>query len=282
MVDTFENILGIVLEHKTLDYSCLIISCYLPPESSKYGQEPEIFTESLLNIIYMYNDCDDVFIEGDWNARIGDKPDFIPDIDDVAPWISIDARTNKHGDVMLSFLQDARYAVLNGRVTPVYNMTSFTRHGTAVVDYVCTKYEALDKVLEFKVLTMNDLISEIRAYNHAFFPGKMSDHSVLLTHFQFVELTTLNGGIEPKSGKHNANSQNKPGKPKPVKYRVKETKPDFMASAERVTELLGKIDELLTLRLHQEEIDCWYQEFIGIYHMEMNKFYRQISDTPRS
>ena len=85
-----------------------------------------------------------------------------------------------------------------------------------------------------------------------------------------------------KDQKANDSPQSKDGSLKPVKYRVKELKPDFLSSGKNAVNLLKKINELLILRHQQEEMDRWYNEFIAIYHFEMDNFYKKISDTPRT
>ena len=59
-------------------------------------------------------------------------------------------------------------------------------------------------------------------------------------------------------------------------------KPDFLLSGENAVQLLSQIDDLIQLRNSQEEMDRWYTEFIAVYHSEMDKFYKKISDTPRT
>ena len=53
-------------------------------------------------------------------------------------------------------------------------------------------------------------------------------------------------------------------------------------SPEKVNELTWLIDELLDMRLSQETLDEWYEEFIKLNHNEMNTFYKELDNTPRS
>ena len=52
-------------------------------------------SEQLIQIMYVYDDCDDVIILGAWNASRGDKCDFICDTDDTSERIHIDDVCNE-------------------------------------------------------------------------------------------------------------------------------------------------------------------------------------------
>ena len=91
VMDKFEGILGVVLKHKIREHKVCVITCYLPPEGTKYGCDSEKFFECLTHLVYMYNECEYVYVGGDFNARLGIHQDFITDIDDIAPRVPIDA-----------------------------------------------------------------------------------------------------------------------------------------------------------------------------------------------
>ncbi len=127
------------------------------------------------------------------------------------------------------------------------------------------------------------MIVEIRALNPDFFPDKLSDHSILLTHLRYAEPLVNNTVIQNLNQTQNGVCPDaKPGDPKPKRYKVNEIKPDFMTSGDSVRSMLEQIEALLELRLAQEEVDRWYSDFIALYHQEMDKFYRIIADTPRT
>ena len=81
---------GVILKHKNEDYKIGIIAGYISPGNSKYGRDPDEFFEYLTRFIYSYNDCDKMYVGGDYNARTGTLRDFIPDIDDLADRTCID------------------------------------------------------------------------------------------------------------------------------------------------------------------------------------------------
>ena len=146
IVEQFESVLCVVLKHEVRDYKVGIIAGYLPPENTKYGCDPGKFFEIQTQLAYMYNDCDDLIIGRDYNACIGDKTDYIADVDKVAPRFCIDDVCNNHGNSFIEFLTDTRVGVINGRITPVYdNFTSISGKGTSIVDYLCASYEIIPK-----------------------------------------------------------------------------------------------------------------------------------------
>ncbi len=126
---------------------------------------------------------------------------------------------------------------------------------------------------------MSDVLQEMLANNAMFAPDKMSDHSILLTTYKYREV--LDQYNEQWSDSKDDDIELS-GQPKPPKYRMKEVKEEFMKSPERVAELNTLLDELLDVRSEQEAIDTWYDNFIKIYHAEIELFYKKLSDTPKS
>ena len=76
-------ILNLVKKHS--GYSILFIGVYLPPENSPWGRDAVSFFAHILSYLYQFEDADAVYICGDINARIGNKIDFIQEIDNVKP-----------------------------------------------------------------------------------------------------------------------------------------------------------------------------------------------------
>ena len=72
------------------------------------------------------------------------------------------------------------------------------------------------------------------------------------------------------------------GQPKPVHFKVNEVKDGFMSSPERAEELIKLIDDLVALKITQDNIDRWYESFIEVYHDEMSKFYKKLDPTLQS
>ncbi len=72
------------------------------------------------------------------------------------------------------------------------------------------------------------------------------------------------------------------GQLKQVSFKINRVKEDFLKSPEKINELTGLIDELLEMRSTQERLDEWYDEFVRVYHTEINMFYKKLENTTRS
>ncbi len=273
--------LGIILENKQNEYQIGIVVGYISPEGSKYGRDADEFYDCLTRFIYAYNNCDHIVLGGDYNARLGQLCDYIPDIDDIPTRTPIDPTKNKHGECLIDFCKDVRYAIVNGRITPEYdNHTSFNVHGSSVVDYVLTQQENIDAFIECKTITMNNVLNEIQAMHPDFHPDRLSDHSLILTTFkESVDLDYGSLSVEDQTSETNKNVA---GHPKPTRYRMTGVKSDFLASEEKRQEIIALIDVLINEKMTQAKLDAWYESFIAVYHDEMNKFYRRLDDTPVS
>ena len=66
------------------------------------------------------------------------------------------------------------------------------------------------------------------------------------------------------------------------RFRVNKVKDDFLGSPARADELRKLINDIITLKASQEDINNWYNAFVAVYHSEMNLFYKQLEDTPKS
>ena len=86
-----------MLRHKSRDYTIALASCYLPPENSKHGIEPDTYFECLTQLAYISNECDTTLIGGDLYACIGEEPDYIDGVDEITLRTPIDFVKNKHG-----------------------------------------------------------------------------------------------------------------------------------------------------------------------------------------
>ena len=82
---TYEGIFCLRLEHREAQYSFILISCYLSPESSTWGRNADLYFGHLLALLYTVTDkVDSVYICGDLNSRIGDLKDYVEG-DDISP-----------------------------------------------------------------------------------------------------------------------------------------------------------------------------------------------------
>ena len=140
--------------------------------------------ELILNqlTIEMYRNCDteSIVICGDFNSRIGDKQDC-QSIDGVTDRVSIDPVVNQQGLKFLSFVNDIRGCIVNGRIDSLKDdYTSVTSHkGRAVVDYFVVCHNEISAVKGFQVKSCRDIINECGLIS--FLDGRITipDHSVL-------------------------------------------------------------------------------------------------------
>ena len=198
---SYDGIIVLQLQHKITKYCIAIFCCYLPPELSKYGRDPDVFFEHLLQLCYMYESCDDLVLFVDYNARIGKLADYIADIDEITPRTAIDYTVNKHGQRFVEFLQEAKIGVVNGRVTPdLDNFTSVSSKGSAVVDYMLTGYETLPKAESCTVTPMLTLVEDLNI-SHV---GRISDHSVMIFKLHTIDIddNLTNTSVDLVSGSY--------------------------------------------------------------------------------
>jgi hypothetical protein len=170
---TYEGILSLTLTNKITTKQVNITVCYLPPERSQYGRDTQGFYDHLLQLMYQVTECDSVVVGGDFNGRIGNKVDYIPDIDNITGRKPLDLDSNSHGEALFEFLKESKMGVINSCVTTQHdNYTSVSGRGKAVVDYLITPHTYLDHIVECSVHTVKDLCDS-RSYNP---DCKLPDH----------------------------------------------------------------------------------------------------------
>ena len=108
---SYDGILAVKFSNKTTKTDFIVYACYLPPENSTRGRNAQTFFAHLLTLIYSHCYCDQMFIAGDFNARIGNLSDVIYDCDDIIQRGNIDPVTNKHGHDFIDFLVEAKFCV---------------------------------------------------------------------------------------------------------------------------------------------------------------------------
>ncbi len=69
-------LLGLTFTYKVSDYTFLLISCYLPPDKSFWGQDATGFFSHILSIMYRFCDVHAIYIMGYMNSCIGNKMDI--------------------------------------------------------------------------------------------------------------------------------------------------------------------------------------------------------------
>ena len=134
--DSYEGIPAVSFTDICTDYSFVLFTLHLPPENSLYGRDSATFYSNLMTLVYQCVDFDALYFAGDVNGRIGDKLDFIEEVDPVPHRVSIDHVFNHHGQALLDFCNDAKLCTINGRFHSSQDgFTSVSSKGSAVVDY---------------------------------------------------------------------------------------------------------------------------------------------------
>ena len=214
------------------------------------------FFNHLLTQMYSV-DANVVFLCGDLNARISNKPDCL-DIDMVSPRIALDATLNSHGESLLEFLLDCKCCVVNGRINPtVDNYTSISVKGKAVVDYIITPHECLPSCINFKVITPSELLDNNPHCTCLIGERcRLPDHSLLLLEFQI-------SCIDPVLSDNSLSEAYTPTKRRPRVHQ--ET---FLSSNACQAALTGLICHLECGDKTQSHIDGWYNSFCNLLYGE--------------
>ena len=191
--DSTDGIFVLSFINKISKFSFVVFACYLPPENSVWGCNADNCFSHLITQLYLCCDFDRIFLCGDFNARIGNLNDNIPDVDSLSDRISIDITRSGHCDMFLEFLKDSKLCVINGRVTPERdNYTCVSGRGKSVVDYIITPHDCLGECSECEVELTNDLLEKYDCMSLLSSTCKAPDHSLLTVKFSCNMLNSLN------------------------------------------------------------------------------------------
>ena len=173
-----DEVLYIKLTDKHTGFTISLFGLYIPPETSSFGQNADQVYEYMGSKVYKSCDDDIILVLGDLNGRIGEKLDYIQDIDNIPPRVCIDKTVNVHGRSLEQFLIRAKMCVLNGRLCPLDDsFTSISHRGKAVVDYMITSHNYLQYFSNFMVKPVNVLVEELEITEGGY--TRLSDHSLL-------------------------------------------------------------------------------------------------------
>ena len=187
-----DGILGLKFHNLENEYIFIVFVCYLPPESSPWGRDSSFFFSHLVSQIYLYSEVENIFILGDFNARIGVTQDIIETVDNIPPRKPLDTGKNAHGEALLDFLKDSNTCVLNGRLNPENdNYTYFTSRGSSVVDYVIVPHVSLSDCVHFEVLPVTDITDNNKLYYLLNTKSKAPDHALLTVNINTSEYKAL-------------------------------------------------------------------------------------------
>ena len=172
----YEGILGIKLCNKNSDYTCIVYSCYLPPETSPWGRDGVSFFAHTMSQMYISSDADNFLICG----RIGSKQDFDCQVDNIPTRDSIDRPTvvNQQGNCFIDFLNDSEMCILNGR-TGNNDFTFISPRGSSVVDYVIIPHDMLQSISDFNIETCQFFMSRNHLESLLHETSKIPDHAIV-------------------------------------------------------------------------------------------------------
>jgi hypothetical protein len=135
--------------YKLIDFTYVVVSCYLLHESSLWRHDASSFLHLLMQI-YIQHTIDAIILCGDFNARIGNLPDFDKNLDTVPPTLCIDFTQNQHAKSFIKFLNACKFCVLNGRFDNESNKYTYkSTKGNSVVHSVCVPHDAYKECLNF-------------------------------------------------------------------------------------------------------------------------------------
>ena len=254
-----EGVLILQLINKVSQFKICLYAIYLPPERSMRGRNPDSFFEYLLNKCYMYSDHDINIIMGDFNARVGNKTDFILDVDESLPLrANIDDTVNRHGDSLMEFCIDSKYIIVNGRITPEKdNYTFVSSRGRSVVDYILTPQSDIHFFTESKVLLVSDIINTFSLTPpEGGTEGSLPDHSVVCAtvYIHYEKQTEV---IETQVNKVQ-------------RYKRQNIPDDFMMNDDILQATADIVDQMERFEQTHQTIDAIYEKICNIYMAEMN------------
>ena len=158
-----DYVLGITVRNELSDCKFALYCVYLPPENSKYGQNNEQVLNMLTVELFRHSELDDIFICGDFYARVGNLMENNYNCESK-PHTVIDDYINSQGHKLINFCGDVDCSLVNGRITPkMDDFTSVTAHrGRAVVDYHIIRSENIRHVHSMKVVSCVELIDQLK------------------------------------------------------------------------------------------------------------------------
>ena len=246
------------------DVKILLVPCYLPPENSPWGEDSDHFFNHLTSLLYTEDDTDLVVIAGDFNARTGNKVDYIQDIDRVPIRNTIDQVVNRQGDAFLNFLLSNKLCILNGRIEGEDNFTYLSSQGRSVVDYFVTHNDCLQYFKHMYVKSCTDIMDDCFILPTCSIP----DHTVLILDTNVSEFLQ-----ERESRSRDSNQEiSVTNKQRYLKeFNVSNLNYDFMTDDSINSEILNFNHNISTLMPSQSSINELYETFIQIHRSEMKR-----------
>ena len=232
----------------------------MPPDSSKYGQNNEQVLNALTFDLYKYAEVEDIFLCGDFNARIGNLNECESD-SSIPQRTVIDNSINQQGQKLMNFCSDLDLHVLNGRVMPELNdYTSLTSYrGRAVVDYNITRTSNVANVKKVKVHSCTELVARMGIESMLSNNCHIPDHNLIEVQIEMSMIVRENlydknlGAINVRRIK----TQRKFGN-------------SYMKSDVACRMLPAIIEWLETTQGNQNEINSYYEQITNLLVSEAN------------
>ena len=263
----------------------IVCVCYLQPFSSVHANSTEFFVH-LTSLLYSNNDCNVIFICGDFNARIGNTVDMISLDNTQLSRQVIDFTKNSYCDVFIDFLKDCNLCILNGRITQNLNdYTFFSSRRKSVVDYFLTPNENLRLCKSCKVTPISSILEVDNAFT-MLTPGGCPDHSVITLIIGDLVNTIPKKQVHDKINSQDLgiNKQNKqhfvPWSPR--KYSIDRPNDNFMNNNSWKINLNQLICDFESNLRKKGNINHLYDKLCSIVFMEMDKYLDYTDSSKRS
>ena len=267
---TQDGILWVILKHN-LDGSCLVLcTCYLPPENSSRQKDVLAFYDSLLTGIYEFQNMGPICMFGDFNSRCGNLIDFIEGVDELIEREVIDFPVNKYGHILIDFLINSNFCILNGRNSTKNDFTSVSSKGSSVVDYCLVSHSDLPMFSDFHVYTASESVN-LDGNICTVVPSTIPDHSCITWKINIRSCC-------PSDNEQHVDSEAF------VKVNVKDVPENFGADDRFINEIHDCVSQLEQGFREQLDIDNAYTEMCAVIKAEMvdklpKKIYIQNSAT---
>jgi hypothetical protein len=248
--DETEGILWLKMTHKFDNFCMYACVCYLPPKFTTRQVDVNGFYDALLSNIYEFQDCGTIFVCGDFNSRTGNLSDFIEGVDEVPERTIVDATNNEYGSVMIDFLINTNYCMLNGRNCINNDFTCVRTQGMSVVDYCLVNHNDLDLFKGFQVIRSSELVNTV-----GITPVSVPDHSVIS--WNIILPCSLSDIRIPQEKAR-------------VVFDVREMTDSFLSDTEVVAKLHATVFSLESSMRAQSDIDNAYAEICMAMQKEMS------------
>ena len=163
----------------------------------------------------------------------------------------VDFTCNDYCDILIQFLIDANFCILNGRNFLKNDFTCIRPQGCSVVDYCLVSHDCLNMFTDFSVIRVSDLINLAGVQCLSSIP----DHSVLTWKFTFQRPRTETSEDLSKNSS--------------CKYKVDNLPVDFMADEEFIRNIHDCVFKLEASMRSQTDIDDSYQSLCSVIKTEM-------------